>query len=1184
MNSPTRKLSLLSAAMAVTLAAGSPALADDTEILVASPAQQLANRPNMLFIADTSGSMDGKVDSQVPYDPDEEYSGSCDRSRIYWSLDTTTPPSCTGTNNDWFESTALVCEQAEDSIGGGGFYIDIVAQYYSPSGAAVRWTELSSSEKTAMVECRRDRGEHGSDTSGSSDYAKRGGDDTPFTDDVDEEVRWGSAPTQFTYALYSGNYLNWRENPVEDELTKISVVRAVLGSLFSTLQDTNAGLARFNGNGQGGTVIEGIKNLDEGVHRDDLRDETADLPSSGVTPLSETLFEMSQYWLGEDRDYGYSSTTDSEILSSDVYVEPTSFECTNNFQILLSDGSPVNDDGAVARIHELPGFAAITGNAVCTDYDPATGLEDYDNTNGVCTDDVAAYLARPDETNEAVIAAKQTAGVPDVTTYTIGFDLTGNTAAIDLLRETAERGGGQYFAAENLFELQQVLNDIRQAEAEGETTFTSPSVAVNSFNRTRNQNDLFFTVFEAAQTVHWPGNLKRYRLTNGVVVDQLGNPAVGTDGFFAGTSRSFWSAENDGGQVTVGGAASKLPIVSTRRVLTNVLNGTVTTTLREVRGTTAGNFDDGDVGLTGATGEPARADLLDWIAGRDVRDSDGDGDTNDLRLMIGDPLHSQPASIIYGGTEATPEGLVFFGTNDGFLHAIDMQSGIEEWSFVPSQFLEDQYLLYTNNRVPYKNYGVDGDVTPVIIDNDLDGQIETGDGDSIHIIFGMRRGGNFIVALNVTNRNSPSVAWVRDAGDFSGLGQTWSQPTPARVKVGDGSSQNANSENVVLIFGGGYDPVHDVPAAPSADDGDGAGVYMVDLISGNLLWAAGSTANPDSPNDTVIDRTGAKMNRAIAGDMTVIDITGDGFADRMYAADLGGQLLRFDIFNGQTGASLVTGGVIAQLGANGLTSPSLANTRRFYNSPDITLIRDSDTGDRFLNIGIGSGYRAHPLETDNTDYYFAVRDPDVFTQLTQTQYDSYNIVTIDDLADVDRTSSAAVVLASGDRGWKLAMRNGEKVLSSSRTFQGTTFFSTFDPDFASTDPCDVSVGLNRLYTVDPATAAPFLPAHGVPDPTDSDVRSVDLEQAGIVSDPVIIFGDQPASSPDTPDRPPGCDPKLSDKECACLNDPTLEICSATSCADDPATAGAVVCVANFCTSLQACLRPVRTLWSQEGIE
>ncbi len=79
------------------------------------------------------------------------------------------------------------------------------------------------------------------------------------------------------------------------------------------------------------------------------------------------------------------------------------------------------------------------------------------------------------------------------------------------------------------------------------------------------------------------------------------------------------------------------------------------------------------------------------------------------------------------------------------------------------------------------------------------------------------------------------------------------------------------------------------------------------------------------------------MTHSIPADVRVFDLTGDGFADRMYAADMGGRVWRFDIHNGQTRANLVTGGVFASLGNAHLGTHPNATTRRFYSAPDVVV-------------------------------------------------------------------------------------------------------------------------------------------------------------------------------------------------------------------------------------------------------
>ncbi|MEO1034745.1 MAG: hypothetical protein AAFX44_04200 [Pseudomonadota bacterium] len=1164
------KLSTAGVAALLTLGAGQSALADDTEILSTTTTAARLNRPNTLFIADTSGSMGATITTEEIYDPNQTYTGACDANYVYFTTDGTSPPTCAG-NQDWFDFGDLVCEQGLQSLNGGGRYSDIMAQYYSASGGPVKWDELSPMNNNFMVECARDDGEHGD--GGPELYAKRGSSGQPFTTDPTEAVFWGAQPTEVVYYLYSGNFLNYFENPPISGQTRISVLRDVLDNFYNTLQDTNAGLMRFNG-GNGGRIIEAIEDLDAGTHRQDLINAVAGLPSAGVTPLSETLYESAQYWTGRPLQFPSAANTDADALDgAGNYVAPTSFECTNNYQILLSDGAPVSDTATPPLVDTLPSWATLTGNGGLF----CTGVE---TANGACMDDMAAYLAPPDDTDTALIDAKKLAGVPDVTTYTIGFQLT-DANAIARMEETAQRGKGQYFPSNSLFDLIRALEEIQDLEAARETTFTSPSVSVNSFNRTRTLDDLYFTVFEASTQTHWPGNLKRYKLdNNGEIVDALGNPAVAATGLFAEGTRSFWTPAgvNDGAIVAAGGAASQLPPVATRRVFTNFDGGPINT-LVEVESAT---FTPADLGISGIPGDPTVAELVEWINGEDLRDIDSDPTTT-LRQQIGDPLHSQPASIVYGGTPTNPEGLIIFGTNDGLIHAIDMQTGAEVWSFMPLEFLDEQNSLFKNQSIRYKNYGVDGNMLPIIFDENQDGII--GGNDFIYLAFGMRRGDQSYYLLDITNKATPTLKWRLTPTELDSLGWTWSTPVAARVRA-PSLGQDVDSQQIALFVGGGYDTVHDVIDPPNADDGEGARIFMIDLESGKLLWAAGNAAVPGATVSTVVDRNGAEMNRAIPAELSVVDVSGDGYIDRIYAGDMGGQLLRFDITNELNGATFeAAGGVIAQLGSEGAAGGGgapLSETRRFYTTPDPVLIRDPVSGQRFLALMIGSGYRASPLSSANNDRFYSIRDADIFNTLNQSQFDSYNIVTEGDLAVVDRTSNAGVVVNAGQRGWLLPLETGEKILSNSGTFLGTTFFASFTPNATNINPCIASGGLNRLYRINPADASP--PVLDANQPPSVDQRFIDLTQSGIVADPVFLFGDKDQVVEVIPPRPPGCPAQLSDKECVCLADPSNSICAAASCEDDPNTANAVVCLANYCTALPACLRPTRTIWTQEGVE
>jgi hypothetical protein len=148
---------------------------------------------------------------------------------------------------------------------------------------------------------------------------------------------------------------------------------------------------------------------------------------------------------------------------------------------------------------------------------------------------------------------------------------------------------------------------------------------------------------------------------------------------------------------------------------------------------------------------------------------------------MGDPMHSRPAVAIYGGTEAAPTGTVYTTTNDGMLHALDMTSGVELWSFIPREMLVRLNSLRRNTVIANRTYGLDGDIRIFKYDVDGDGIIETGD--KMYAVFGFGRGGAGYYALDVTSRAAPRFLWKKTNADLPMLGQAWSAPTITRVNV-----------------------------------------------------------------------------------------------------------------------------------------------------------------------------------------------------------------------------------------------------------------------------------------------------------------------------------------------------------------------------------------------------------------
>ncbi|HEU4619678.1 MAG TPA: PilC/PilY family type IV pilus protein [Gammaproteobacteria bacterium] len=1146
------------------LLAGTPALADDTELFVYD-SSVLAVKPNVLFIFDTSGSMQTIVDSQANYNPSTTYAGTCDSTKLYWRSFTwwsTDPPSCDTTQS--FDRSVFKCRAALDAFQtNAGRWSDNFAQFNvttrtkkgNTTTTAV-WSNLNGSVDPQYVECASDSGVNGNDGDSSATTRKWAQDDdasNPWSDRSRDVISWRNMSMA---TVYDANYLNWYYGPTGPE-SRSQIMKDVATSLVGSINNVNLGLMRYNSNGEGGHLVHAVE--DVSTSRDSLIAAINALPADSNTPLSETLYEAARYWMSRSPDYGAGFNIGTDADGN--YVSPAQHACQKNYIVYLTDGEPTDDNERDTQIKSLVdesgnSFADLVGSAC----DAETYPLGFNPSGGDCLDELAEFLHKGD-------ISASLPGQQGVTTYTVGF-----TVDLPILKDTAERSGGKYYTAEDTATLSQALTNIVTSILKTQSTFTAPTVSVDSFNRTQHKNDLFVTVFEPSSAIHWPGNLKKYKLkpSDSTIIDQNGAEAVDTStGFFKPLAQSFWTDAADGPNVTLGGAANKLPDPSTRHVYTYLGDADLTA---DSNGVTRTNTGITDTMLNiGNPGDPSHDEVIDFIRGVDVTDSNQNNSTTDGRDQMGDPLHSQPISMIYGGTVADPDpddAVVFFATNDGYVHAIDPNTGVELWSFIPPEFLGDQVDLLQNLTATAKHYGVDGSLRlQVLADND--GVIEPDDGEKVYLFFGMRRGGSFYYALDVTNPDAPQFLWRLDGADLPGLGQTWSNPVPTKMDIDDDAE---NADHLVVVLGGGYDATQD--NYDYSTDTSGNHIYIVDSVTGALLWHGG-------PSDAT--KNFADMNYSIPADVRVIDLDGDGFADRMYAADMGGQVWRFDISNGQAPSTLVNGGVIAQLGGAGLDSPARTDTRRFYYAPDVALV--SNSGQSYLHIGIGSGYRAHPNSTDNADRFYALRDYSPFQQKTQAQFDSLTKITEDDLTDITNNVTASV--GTDSAGWVLHLDPGEKVLAEARTFNNQVFFTTFTPGASpDADDCVPRLGTNRLYIVSIKNGAPVtnldkpvndLNGDGVVDDRDNDANG-----DGVVDSNDDVNGDGTVDGNDlsVADRSSEFNGSISSEVVFVF--PSAE--NASECVGDECAPPPVGCVDLFCFPTNFANNPVRTFWTENNLQ
>jgi type IV pilus assembly protein PilY1 len=1130
-----KRLGCLVTGLIVGLISATGAFADDTEIYLGLNQGQSAARPNVLFILDTSGSMGTQVTTTVPFNAATTYAGSCASSRIFWST-SGSPPSCSDDN--WFDQTKLRCQAAALPMGTGGVgtFTGRLARWLPNSNSTKsKWTSLSNSVNTPPhVECEADQGVHGDGTGGR--YIANGSSG-PWKSTSSGAAAWSQ--TGQTYTIFSANYLNWYHyNSTVTLGTRLQIMKDVIKNVVDSNTNINIGLVRYDtmqystppSANKGGPVIFPMSNIDAAGIRTSFKSQVDSLSAQSYTPLAETMYEAYRYLAGQGVVYGKAPNNISSapgcLDPSDTtkYKSPFEFECQKNFIVYLTDGEPTYDgdaDSAIAGL--LSGTTLPSGDRTCAH---GTGYSDLDN----CLDELAEYMHEKD-------LRPDLNGKQNVVTYTIGFGLDGQ-----FLYDTARKGGGRKFVANNAQELSsaftQIVTEIRKIS----DTFTAPAVSVNAFNRLFHRDELYFAIFRPDSNIRWPGNIKRYKIgrINGefAIVDQYNARAVDPNtGFFSDNSTSFWTDSldsPDGGEPEQGGAAGEIRDMANRNLYTytggytsagapsgqNVLSDPV-----NLLADSNTSLTDAMLGITSG-----RTDLINWARGMDVDDEDGNTNITEARRDMGDPLHANPVLATYGGTDTNPIITLYVTTNDGYLHAIDTLDGSELFAFVPQEQLGRLKNLRDDPPVPGsgRDYGLDGPMTLWLKENPLDSDpiIESGEGDHVYLYFGQRRGGRNYYALDVTNRATPKLMWRIEGGvgDFSELAETWSAPKRTRVKVGD-------VEKDVLIFGGGFDPDQEIATFPGVDV-VGRAIYMVDAVTGQRLWWAGSSAQATSPQPDLAFST---MANSIPANVRVIDLDRDGLADRMYAADMGGRLWRFDINNGASGAGLVSGALMAEFQKTSASAvPSTeADNRRFLNEPDAALVVPSGQ-EPFMSIAIGSGNRSHPLNQVTQDRFYMLRDPNPLAKpVDETGAEAYPApVTEADLFDVTNvinfTSTQQATLDSR-QGWMLKLSEvatgafvGEKALTEAVTFNGVVLFATFTPvATASANSCAPSQGTGRVYAVNIVNGNPVnnLDAAGDPNSLTRTDRSLNLVRTGLPPELVILFPRPDPNNP-TADREP----------------------------------------------------------------
>jgi len=745
------------------------------------------------------------------------------------------------------------------------------------------------------------------------------------------------------------------------------------------------------------------------------------------------------------------------------------------------------------------------------------------NYNGsTYMDDVAHYFYNNDMRGKPQPDA--TDAVQIVSTYTVGFMAT--TASRLLLINTSNNGNGNpnltnsadaeygkyHFEAESADGLSQAIMDAVNSIISRTSSFTAPVVPVT---RTTSGNKIYMAFFKPLDQNFWEGNLTKFGLNaDNQIIGNDDNPATWANGSMREDAKPYWATIDWADVSKSNGILNSSRNIYTYLGSVDDLTDSANRFATDTAGLTAmmlGNPTDVTVNGSPVTG---RDKVIKYIRGADVLDEDADGDSNENRSIItGDVLHSEPMVFTYQYADDSSKTLVFFGANDGMLHAVldvtdpdvevsgnETHYGTEAWAFIPPNQLNR--LKYTLEGTTHMDF-VDSSPKVYFHDVDADGLVDPVDGDQIILICGQRKGGSGYFALDITDPDVPKYLWrIGNSNDAAidpdviipELGESWSEPEFGLVKTTDADT----SGTPVFFIGGGY----------SADNSAGKAVVAVNLFSGAVVRKF-TEVDPDT---TDLDKTAdTAMNYSVSSSVKVVDEDGNGFVDKVYVGDLGGQMWRFgqvtvdtignplnfpdcdENINNWTGQIMFT--------APTYVVDSTTYRRKFFYPPSVTLEKGYDM------LFMGTGDRENACDTTTAaDRIYAIKDTHGTTSFTET-----DLVDVTDSAatvpDLNQTNGDVDSNNSIDQGWfirlvdSLGADAGEKVLAQGVVFYKTYYITTFTPN---NDPC-VPGGNARLYALNYLTGSAmieFTDTDG--DGIDDLTRSVMLG-GGIPSKPVTVL-------------------------------------------------------------------------------
>ena len=586
----------------------------------------------------------------------------------------------------------------------------------------------------------------------------------------------------------------------------------------------------------------------------------------------------------------------------------------------------------------------------------------------------------------------------DIRTYVLGVGLSDEAKV--KLDDMAVRGGtdvsGHAYYADDPGQLIDALGQIFKSVVESAYSFASPTVPSV---RMITEDTLYLSSFTpSTKNPFWPGSLKAYQL------NQDGTLPVDANGF--PLKAPIWVAS--------------IPASGSRVIKTYAGGG--------LKDFTSANLASADLAVAD---DGKRDALVSYIR----------------NLPLGDIFHSN--SVIVGSPSQFFEDVGFSGTggfylnnkdrtkviivggNDGMLHAFNTATGVEQWAFIPNSLLKNLNSMQTTHT-----YYIDSSpkAADVWFYNNSTDTTKSADEWKTVLVCGLRKGGKTYFALDITDTLNPKYLWEfpksTDAATLAIVGQSWSEPAIGRVKVEVGGELY---ERWVAFIGGGLDPSE----KKDKDATIGRAFFVIDIKTGDIIWQF-SYDNKDAVKKW--------MTHALPASPTAVDTHLDGYVDKVYIGDLGGQMWVFDVsFNESTkkSDSLWSGNRLFKAQAAG------GEKHNIYYQPAVAFDKNGIPW-----VYFGTGDREDPKDFKNEqEGFYAVKDDGL---------GDYPRDEKKDLKDV--TSLNTFTPDATKKGWYIKLEKQlEKVLAKPAVFNRLVYFTTYTTE--SADLCAVG-GVSKDYVVE----------------------------------------------------------------------------------------------------------------------